>query len=195
MTETHGITMLDSHEWLVRLGSVGKSSLGILRVCDDSLPDHPEVDSGQTGLVYFERDMIPFVYHNDPEKTLQAQHTQHPKRTTTGNIGWLDADGYLYLTDRRALVIISGGANIHPQEAENILTLPPAVLDVGVVGVPDADIGEAVKASCSSQRGSSPLPSWNKSSSTTCASGSRSTRPSRRSISPRIFLEHRRASW
>ncbi len=157
-TETHGITMLDSHEWLVRLGSVGKTSLGILRVCDDSRPNHPEVDSGQAGLVYFERDTIPFAYHNDPEKTLQVQHPQHPNWATTGNIGWVDADGYLYLTDRRAFVITSGGANIHPQEAENVLTLHPAVLDVGVVGVPDADMSEAVKAVVQLETGFVPSP-------------------------------------
>ncbi|GAA3133741.1 acyl-CoA synthetase [Rhodococcus baikonurensis] len=157
-TETHGITMLDSHEWLVRLGSVGKTSLGILRVCDDSRPNHPEVDSGQARLVYFERDTIPFAYHNDPEKTLQVQHPQHPNWATTGNIGWVDADGYLYLTDRRAFVITSGGANIHPQEAENVLTLHPAVLDVGVVGVPDADMSEAVKAVVQLETGFVPSP-------------------------------------
>ncbi|XVQ09552.1 acyl-CoA synthetase [Spirillospora sp. CA-255316] len=145
-TETHGITLIDSQEWLERPGSVGRASLGILHICDESSLDQPELAVGETGLVYFERDEMPFVYHNDPIKTREAQHPHHPTWSTTGDIGRVDADGYLYLTDRKAFVIISGGANIYPQEAENVLTLHPAVFDVAVLGVPDPEMGESVKA-------------------------------------------------
>jgi fatty-acyl-CoA synthase len=86
----------------------------------------------------------PFEYHNDPEKTESITHANGWR--TLGDIGYLDADGYLYLTDRQAHMIISGGVNIYPQEAENVLAGHPAVVDVAVIGVPDAEMGEAVKA-------------------------------------------------
>ncbi|WP_181779025.1 acyl-CoA synthetase [Pseudonocardia pini] len=145
-TETHGITVIGSQEWLEHPGSVGRAGLGVLHVCDDSAPGHPVVPAGETGLVYFERETMPFEYHNDPVKTREAQHPRHPTWTTTGDVGRVDEDGYLHLSDRKAFMIISGGANIYPQEAENVLTLHPAVFDVAVIGVPDPDMGEAVKA-------------------------------------------------
>jgi long-chain acyl-CoA synthetase len=89
---------------------------------------------------------MPFSCHNDPEKTRQAQHPQHDNWASTGDIGHLDPDGYLYLTDRRAFMIISAGVKIYPQEVENALTMHPQVFDVAVIGVPDAEMGEAVKA-------------------------------------------------
>jgi long-chain acyl-CoA synthetase len=103
----------------------------------------PEVD---VGTVYFERDSRPFEYHKDPEKTAAAQHPAHPTWTAVGDLGFLDEDGYLYLTDRKAFMIISGGVNIYPQEIENCLTLHPAIHDVAVIGVPDPEFGEQVKA-------------------------------------------------
>ena len=118
----------------------------MLHVCDESDPDQPELPVGETGLVYFERDEMPFSYHNDPDKTREAQHPQHDTWATTGDIGHLDEEGFLFLTDRRAFMIISGGGNIYPQEVENALTLHPAVYDVAVIGVPDPDLGEVVKA-------------------------------------------------
>ncbi|WP_116200528.1 acyl-CoA synthetase [Amycolatopsis circi] len=142
-TEGNGITFIDSAEWLRKPGSVGKAGLGIPRVCDD---EGRLLPTGEDGIVYFERDAPPFEYHKDPEKTRSAQHPEHPNWSTTGDIGHVDKDGYVYLTDRKAFTIISGGVNIYPQEIENCLTLHPKVYDVAVIGVPDPEMGEAVRA-------------------------------------------------
>jgi long-chain acyl-CoA synthetase len=142
-TEFNGMTMIGPDEWLEKPGSVGQASVGILRVCDE---DGNELPAGQVGMVYFERDELPFQYHNDTEKTRKAQHPDHPTWTAVGDLGYVDEDGYLFLTDRKAFMIISGGVNIYPQEIEDVLTLHEAVEDVGVVGVPDPDMGEQVKA-------------------------------------------------
>lgn len=142
-TEAAGATFIGPQEALDHPGSVGKPLLGVIHVCDD---DGAELPSGEIGLVYFERDEAAFEYHNDPVKTKQARHPHHENWSTTGDVGYLDDEGYLYLTDRKAFMIISGGVNIYPQEAENILITHPAVLDVGVIGVPDADLGEVAKA-------------------------------------------------
>jgi acyl-CoA synthetase (AMP-forming)/AMP-acid ligase II len=98
---------------------------------------------GEAGLVYF-ADGMAFEYHNDAEKTASVSNDKGWR--TLGDIGYLDEDGYLYLTDRKAHMIISGGVNIYPQEAENVLAAHPAVVDVAVIGVPDEEMGEAVKA-------------------------------------------------
>lgn len=142
-TEAHGLTFIDSQQWLQRPGSVGCSVLGTLHICDDS---GDELATGEIGTVYFERDVMPFEYHNDPAKTAEAQHPAHPTWTTVGDLGYVDADGYLYLADRKSFMIISGGVNIYPQEVENALALHPAVHDVAVIGVPNAEMGEEVKA-------------------------------------------------
>ncbi|HEX4248390.1 MAG TPA: acyl-CoA synthetase [Pseudonocardia sp.] len=142
-TEGHGMTMINSAQWLEKPGSVGKAVVGVLRICAD---DGTEVPVGEVGTVYFERELMPFTYHNDPDKTREAQHPTHPTWSTVGDIGRIDEDGYLFLTDRKAFTIISGGVNIYPQEIENVLALHPAVLDVAVIGVPDEEMGEAVKA-------------------------------------------------
>ncbi|WP_151475614.1 acyl-CoA synthetase [Streptomyces albicerus] len=143
-TEANGITFIGPDEWLRKPGSVGRDGiLGELRICGE---DGKVLPVGETGTVYFERDELPFRYHNDEARTREAQHPEHPNWTTTGDIGHVDEDGYLFLTDRRAFTIISGGVNIYPQEIEDCLTLHPKVTDVAVVGVPDAEMGEAVKA-------------------------------------------------
>jgi long-chain acyl-CoA synthetase len=142
-TEGNGATFIDSGQWLSKPGSVGRAGLGTLHIC---LEDGREVATGEIGLVYFERDKVPFTYHNDPDKTRESQHPDHPAWTTTGDIGYLDEDGYLFLTDRRAFTIISGGVNIYPQEIENVLALHPKVFDIAVIGVPDPEMGESVKA-------------------------------------------------
>lgn len=142
-TEAAGTTIIDSNEWGQRPGSVGKPVLGVAHICDDEGGD---VATGQLGTVYFERDSAPFGYHKDPQRTAEARHPIHPTWTTTGDVGYVDADGYLYLTDRRSFTIISGGVNIYPQEIENALVLHPAVLDVAVIGVPDEEMGESVVA-------------------------------------------------
>ncbi|MBV9315098.1 MAG: acyl-CoA synthetase [Pseudonocardia sp.] len=142
-TEGNGVTMIDSAQWLAKPGSVGQATLGIIHICDD---DGHELPAGQVGTVYFERAEIPFEYHNDPEKTRASQHPEHENWSTTGDVGYLDEDGYLFLTDRKAFVIISGGVNIYPQEIEDYLTLHPKVHDVAVIGIPDPEMGEQVKA-------------------------------------------------
>ncbi|MEQ3550032.1 acyl-CoA synthetase [Pseudonocardia nematodicida] len=142
-TEAIGITFIGPDEWAERPGSVGRAGLGVIRICDD---EGTELPTGEVGTVYFERETRPFEYHNDPGQTLAAQHPEHENWTTTGDLGRVDADGYLYLTDRRAFTIVSGGVNVYPQEVENALALHPSVLDVAVIGVPDDEMGEAVKA-------------------------------------------------
>jgi fatty-acyl-CoA synthase len=143
-TEANGMTMIDSATWLTRPGTVGRPILGVLRICDDETGD--ELPAGEVGTVYWERETMPFSYHNDPEKTASAQHPKHPNWSTLGDVGYVDEDGFLFLTDRRSFMIISGGVNIYPQETENVLALHPAVHDVAVIGVPDPEMGESVKA-------------------------------------------------
>jgi fatty-acyl-CoA synthase len=143
-TEGNGLTMIDSASWKTKQGSVGRPILGTLRICEDGTGR--ELAAGETGLVYWERDEIPFVYHNDEAKTKSSQHPEHPTWTTLGDIGHVDEDGFLFLTDRKSFMIISGGVNIYPQETENVLALHPAVHDVAVIGVPDPEMGESVKA-------------------------------------------------
>jgi long-chain acyl-CoA synthetase len=145
-TEAAGVTLIRPEDWLERPGTVGRAGLGILHVCDEADADQPELPTGEDGLVYFERDAMPFSYHNDPEKTRRAQHPHHGNWATTGDIGHVDEDGFLFLTDRSAFMIISGGVNIYPQEVENALTMHPKVFDVAVIGVPDDEMGEQVKA-------------------------------------------------
>ena len=139
-TEGNGMTLCDAHEWLAHEGTVGRAVVGSLRICGD---EGDELPAGEDGTVYF-ADGRPFEYHNDPEKT---EGSRHPRGwTTLGDVGHVDADGYLYLTDRKAYMIISGGVNVYPQETENLLVMHPKVLDVAVIGVPDEELGEAVKA-------------------------------------------------
>jgi fatty-acyl-CoA synthase len=142
-TESNGFTRIGSAEWLAHPGSVGQARLGVLHICDD---EGRELPVGEAGVIYFEREEVPFEYHNDPEKTRRAQHPEHPTWTALGDIGRVDAQGYLYLTDRKAFMIISGGVNIYPQAIEDALVLHPAVRDAAVIGVPNADLGEEVKA-------------------------------------------------
>ncbi|MQA13220.1 MAG: AMP-binding protein [Pseudonocardiaceae bacterium] len=142
-TESNGMTLIDSTQWLAKPGSVGLPVVGVLRICGE---DGEELGAGQIGTVYFERDELPFEYLGDPDKTRSAQHPDHPTWTTTGDIGYVDDDGYLFLTDRKAFMIISGGVNIYPQEVEDVLVGHSAITDVAVIGVPDAEMGEAVKA-------------------------------------------------
>ena len=154
-TEGNGMTAVDSATWLTRPGTVGRAIFGGVRICAE---DGTELAAGQTGGVYFERDEVPFAYHNDPDKTLASQHPEHPAWTTLGDIGHLDEDGFLFLTDRSAFTIISGGVNIYPQETENVLALHPAVYDVAVIGVPDPEMGESVAAFVQPAPGAVPGP-------------------------------------
>lgn len=141
--ESAGITIISSEEWMEHPGSVGRAALGELKICDVM---GNVLGPGETGQIYFARDEIPFVYHREPDATRASQHPEHPEWSSPGDIGHLDDDGYLYLTDRVAFMIISGGVNIYPQEIENELALHPAVEDVAVIGTPDDDLGELVTA-------------------------------------------------
>jgi long-chain acyl-CoA synthetase len=142
-TEGNGLTVITTSDWENKAGSVGRSILGPVRICDD---EGKELPPGEVGTVYFERETLPFTYHKAPEKTAAAQHPEHPTWTAVGDLGYVDEDGYLFLTDRKSFVIISGGVNIYPQEVENVLTLHPAIFDVAVIGVPDSEMGQQVKA-------------------------------------------------
>ena len=139
-TENCGTTALSSAEWLAKPGSVGRPVLGKVHIVNDA---GRELPAGETGHVYFS-DGPAFRYLNDPEKTAEA----HDARgwATLGDIGHLDDDGYLFLTDRKSFMIISGGVNIYPQEIENLLITHPAVFDVAVIGIPDEEMGERVIA-------------------------------------------------
>jgi long-chain acyl-CoA synthetase len=138
-TEDIGSTFITSQEWLAHPGSVGRPSEACYIVGEDGEVLPP----GQVGVIYFDGGR-PFEYHNDPEKTASIRNDRGWR--TLNDVGYLDEDGYLYLTDRKAHMIISGGVNIYPQEAENVLVAHPAVADVAVIGVPDDDMGESVKA-------------------------------------------------
>jgi acyl-CoA synthetase (AMP-forming)/AMP-acid ligase II len=142
-TEGSGFTVIDSAQWAERPGSVGKPVLGMLRICD---ADGRELPPGEPGTVYFEQEQAPFEYLHDQDKTRASRHPDHPNWTTVGDMGYADSGGFLYLTDRKAFMIISGGVNIYPQEIENALALHPAVADVAVIGVPNPEMGEEVKA-------------------------------------------------
>jgi acyl-CoA synthetase (AMP-forming)/AMP-acid ligase II len=139
-SEGAGATFVTPEEWLARPGTVGKPMAGAAHVLDD---DGTELPVGEAGTLWFEGP-LGFEYRNDPAKTAEAVNAHGYK--TVGDIGYLDDEGYLYLTDRKAHMIISGGVNIYPQEAENVLVMHPKVADVAVIGVPDDDLGEQVKA-------------------------------------------------
>ena len=139
-TESNGLTLIRTDEWLKHRGSVGRPVVGATHVVDD---DGNECPPGEIGTIYFS-DGPAFEYFNDPERTAEAYDDRG--WSTLGDIGYLDDDGYLYLTDRQSFMIISGGVNIYPQEIENLLITHPKVADVAVIGVPSADFGEEVKA-------------------------------------------------
>ncbi|MDJ0359768.1 acyl-CoA synthetase [Rhodococcus sp. H29-C3] len=145
-TESIGGVNISPEEWRRKPGSVGQSgptSTGIAHICNES---GEELPANEVGLVYFERDDYAFEYHNDPVKTAESRNPLNPTWATVGDVGYLDEDQYLFLTDRAKFTIISGGVNIYPQEIENCLSVHPKVFDVAVIGVPNADMGEAVKA-------------------------------------------------
>jgi long-chain acyl-CoA synthetase len=139
-TENNGFCSITPNEWLQHKGSVGRASQGKLHICDE---EGMPLEVGQTGAVYFSEGPQ-FTYHNDSVSTEQTRNSMG--WTTLGDIGYLDEEGYLYLVDRKAFMIISGGVNIYPQEIENVLLQHPKVMDAAVVGVPSSDWGEEVKA-------------------------------------------------
>ncbi len=139
-SEAHGSTLITAEEWLRHPGSVGRPLTGVLHIVGE---DGNELPPGQAGEIYFEGG-YDFEYLNDPEKTASSRHPLGWK--TVGDIGYLDEEGYLYLTDRRHHMIISGGVNIYPQEAENTLVTHPKVMDAAVFGIPDDEMGQSVRA-------------------------------------------------
>ncbi len=139
-TEGAGLCWVTPQEWLVRPGTVGRAVLGRVEIVG---PEGEVLGPNEDGLVYFAEGNT-FSYHNDPDKTAQAVRSDGA--STMGDIGHLDDDGYLFLTDRASNMIITGGVNVYPQEAENLLATHPKVADVAVIGVPNSDFGEEVKA-------------------------------------------------
>ncbi len=139
-TEGNGYCTISPEEWLTHPGSVGRAVIGTLHVVGD---DGTELPAGETGTIYFS-DGKDFSYHNDPERT--AENYNDKGWSTLGDVGRLDEEGYLYLTDRKSYMIISGGVNIYPQEIEDLLLTHPKVYDAAVFGVPNEEFGEEVKA-------------------------------------------------
>ena len=140
-TEGVGLCKIDSHEWLQHKGSVGKPVGAAVHILDEDSDEALEV--GEIGAIYFES-AAKYEYYKDPEKTQGSKSKQG--FSTLGDVGYVDEDGYLYLTDRKAFMIISGGVNIYPQETEDCLITHPKVADVAVIGVPNEEFGEEVKA-------------------------------------------------
>jgi len=141
-TEANGFTFCTSEEWLAHPGTVGKPILGELLILGD---DNETMPQGQIGTVWF-RGATSFEYYHDPAKTAADRADDDGRtRSTVGDVGYVDEAGYLYLTDRKTYMIISGGVNIYPQEAENLLVTHPKVMDAAVIGVPNVDLGEEVK--------------------------------------------------
>ncbi|MGB0800216.1 MAG: AMP-binding protein [Ilumatobacteraceae bacterium] len=139
-TEGNGFVYCNSDMWLGHPGTVGVPINCSVHIVGE---DGEEMPVGEAGTVYFESGAT-FEYHNDPEKTAASRHPSG--WSTLGDVGHVDEDGFLYLTDRKAYMIITGGVNVYPQEAENLLITHPSVADVAVFGIPDDDFGEQVKA-------------------------------------------------
>ena len=139
-TEQTAMTFISSQEWLERPGSVGQCYLGTIHICDDEGNPLP---TGTIGTIYSEKGKR-FAYHNDPDKT--AASVNRDGWTTVGDVGYMDEEGYIFLTDRKGFMIISGGVNIYPQEIENLLVTHPKVMDAAVIGTPDPEMGENVTA-------------------------------------------------
>jgi long-chain acyl-CoA synthetase len=140
-TEGLGFTSCNSEEWLAHRGTVGRVLLGELHILDENMKECPV---GTAGTVWF-KTATPFEYFNDPAKTKEVR-SPDGSMSSVGDVGYVDAAGYLYLTDRATFMIISGGVNIYPQECENLLITHPKIADAAVFGVPNADLGEEVKA-------------------------------------------------
>jgi long-chain acyl-CoA synthetase len=152
-TEANGFTFCNSEEWLAHPGTVGKPVLGELLILDDEMKPCPV---GVSGTVWF-RGATSFEYHNSPEKTAESRiEDEAGVASTVGDVGYIDEDNFLFLTDRKTYMIISGGVNIYPQETENLLITHPKVADVAVIGVPNEDLGEEVKAIVQLEPGNEP---------------------------------------
>ena len=154
-TELNGFTHVTPQAWRTKPGTVGQPILGVIHICDE---DGNELPAGQEGIVYFELPEVAFTYHNDEQKTKDTQHPEHPNWSALGDVGYVDEDGFLFLTDRATFMIISGGVNIYPQEIEDAMVMHPKIADVAVVGVPNQEMGEEVKAVVQLAEGIEPSP-------------------------------------
>jgi long-chain acyl-CoA synthetase len=143
-TEGLGLAMCDSTQWLSHKGTIGKAVFGDLHVLDERMN---EVPAGTIGKLWF-KTASPFSYFNDPQKTAEA-NSLDGTMSTVGDIGYVDGEGFIYLTDRASFMIIPGGVNIYPQECENLLVTHPKVQDAAVFGVPNDDLGEEIRPSSS----------------------------------------------
>ena len=152
-TEAIGFTACDSAEWLAHKGTVGKVMIGELHILDETMTECP---TGTAGTVWF-KTASPFEYFGDPERTREAR-SPDGSMSTVGDVGYVDADNFLHLTDRATFMIISGGVNIYPQECENLLITHPKIADAAVFGVPNPDLGEEVKAVVQPMPGIEPGP-------------------------------------
>jgi len=139
-SEGAGVTWITADDWLAHPGSVGKPLVGQAHIVDE---DGSEVPAGQSGQIFFDMGEVRFEYLKDSQKTAESRDTHG--WVTVGDVGYVDEDGYLFLTDRKHHMIISGGVNIYPQEAENILITHPKVMDAAVFGIPDDEMGQSVK--------------------------------------------------
>ncbi|SHN39827.1 acyl-CoA synthetase [Cryptosporangium aurantiacum] len=149
-SEGAGMTVATSEDWLAHPGTVGRAAVGTVHIVGD---DGAELPAGEIGSIWFSGGGS-FEYHNDPEKTAGAHDERG--RATLGDLGHLDEDGFLYLADRRTDLIISGGVNVYPAEIENALVMHPAVADVAVIGVPDPEMGQSVRAVVQPEAGTDP---------------------------------------
>ena len=140
-SEGNGMTVVSSADWLTHKGTVGRPMTGAIHIVAED--NETTLPVGEEGSVFFESDLV-FEYHGDAEKTASSRNAKG--WTTLGDVGRLDEDGFLYLTDRKSFMIISGGVNIYPQEIENHLITHPKVADVAVIGGPHEDMGEEVIA-------------------------------------------------
>jgi acyl-CoA synthetase (AMP-forming)/AMP-acid ligase II len=142
-TELNGMTYVGPQDWLSHPGTVGRPVLGTVHICDDV---GAELPAEEVGTIYFELPVQPFSYYQDDAQTRSVQHPTYSNWTTLGDVGRVDNEGFLYLTDRATFMIVSGGVNIYPQEIEDCLVMHPKVADVAVFGVPNEEMGEEVKA-------------------------------------------------
>ena len=148
-TELNGFCLVKPEDWLARPGTVGQPLIGEIHLLDE---DGNELPPGEAGTIYFGGGP-PYEYHNTPEKTERSKDPRGHGWTTLGDVGYLDEDGWLFLTDRKAFMIISGGVNIYPQEIEDCLVMHPKVADVAVFGIPDDEMGEQVMAAVQPAQG------------------------------------------
>ena len=153
-TELNGFCLVKPEEWLERPGTVGKPLIGDIHILDEAGDEQP---AGEAGTIYFGGGP-PYEYHNAPDKTEGSKDPKGHGWTTLGDVGYLDEDGWLFLTDRKAFMIISGGVNIYPQEIEDCLVMHPKVADVAVFGIPDDEMGEQVMAAVQPAEGTEPGP-------------------------------------